>query len=107
MLRSRSPNRLAGIGIARGETRQRVALRHQPALARLERRFGRELLADVVENGEGGGLALPGDEAERGEHPERLAVRALDLQPKVVRSAVAPQPLRQLHPLRRGRRSNR
>ena len=92
---------VAGIGVARGEARQRVALRHEPALAGLERRFGGQLLADVVEDGEDGGLALPRDEPGRGEHPERLAVRALDLQPKVVRSAVAPKPLRQLQPLRR------
>ena len=100
MLRSRSSNRLAGIGVSRGEARQRVALRHEPALAGLERRFGGELLADVVEDGEHGGLRLPGDEAGRREHPERLAVRALDPQPKVVRPAVAPKPVGQLNPLR-------
>ena len=32
--------------------------------------------------------------------PERLAVRPLDLQPKAVRPAVAPQPVGQLDPLR-------
>ena len=90
---------LAGIGVARGEARQGVALRHEPALAGLERRFGGELLADVVEDGEDGGLPVPGDEPGGGEHPERLAVRALDLQPKVVRSPVAPEPIGQLNPL--------
>ena len=91
---------LAGIGIAGGERRQGVALLDQPALAGLERRFGGELLADVVEDGEDGGLGVPRDEPERGEDPERIAVRPLDLQPKAVRSAVAPQPVGQQDPLR-------
>ena len=91
---------VAGIGVSGGELGQRIALRHQPALAGLERRFGGELLADVVEDGEDGGLALPRDEAGRREHPERLAVLALDLQPQVVGSTVAPEPVGQLNPLR-------
>ena len=50
---------LVGIGVPRRQVGERVALRHQPPLARLERRLRRELLVDVVEDGQGGRLALP------------------------------------------------
>ena len=108
MLRSRSSKRSCGIGVARGELGQRVALRHEPALAGLQRRFGVELLADVVKDGEDRRLAVPGrrrrDEASA-QNGSPLA--RLMLQPQVVRAAVAPDPLGQLRPLRRVRRSSR
>ena len=98
---------LVGIGVARRQVGQRVALRHQPSLARLERGLGRELLADVVEDGQHGGLALPRDEPRRGKHPERLAGRSLDPQPEVVRATAAAKLVPPAGSARPGRRSSR
>lgn len=53
---------IGGIGVSGGEARQGIALRRETALAGLERRFRRELIADVVEDGENRQFPLPFDE---------------------------------------------
>ncbi len=89
---------VGGAGVLRGEAREGVALRYQPALAGPERLFGSELVADVLEDGEDGGLRLPGDKAGGGEHPARFAVLTLDSDPNVVCPTIAPEPFGQFVP---------
>ena len=92
---------LTRAGIACREIRQRIALRCQAPFARPERRFRRQLFADVVEHGDRRGHAVPVDHADRSQHPQRLAFGSPDVQPDVVRPAVAPHSLDQFEPLRR------
>ena len=72
------------IGVARGQRRQRRALRRQALFAGFERLLRRQLLADVFDHRQHGGLVVPGDHPRRRPRPERLAVRLLQVQQHIV-----------------------
>ncbi len=89
------------VGVSRGERRQGAALRGEALFAFLERPLRAQLLADVVEDRQHGGLVLPRHQPGRRPGPEGAALRMPQLEQHVIGGAAALERLGQLLAVRR------